>query len=69
VALFGRRGLVSIALGITASRLYPTLKYALGYGKECRRVMVNGVPVVPRTKRLPGDAAEGDPRPFRERVA
>lgn len=42
VELFGKRGLISLALGITASRLYPTLKYALGYGHSCRRVVVGG---------------------------
>ena len=43
VARWGRRALVSLAFGITASRLYPTLKYALGHGKACMQVTVGGV--------------------------
>ena len=42
---WGRRGLVSIAFAITASRIYPTVKYALGHGKACTRVVVAGAPV------------------------
>jgi hypothetical protein len=40
---WGERGLVAIALQLTAARTYPTLKYALGYGKACSRVVVAGV--------------------------
>lgn len=39
---FGRRGLASIAFAILSARLYPTLKYALGYGKACTRLTVGG---------------------------
>jgi hypothetical protein len=42
---WGPRGLVSLAFGLTASRLYPTLKYALGHGQACRRIVVAGEPV------------------------
>jgi hypothetical protein len=42
VARWGRRALVSLAFGITTSRMYPTLKYALGYGRACTRVRVAG---------------------------
>jgi alkylhydroperoxidase family enzyme len=42
---FGRKGLVSIAFAILSSRLYPTLKYALGYGHACSIVHVGGAPV------------------------
>jgi hypothetical protein len=42
VRRFGKRGLVSLAFAMTASRLYPTLKYALGHGKACTRVSVGG---------------------------
>lgn len=45
VARFGRPGLVSVALAITAARLYPTVKYALGHGAACVRVVVAGAPV------------------------
>jgi hypothetical protein len=40
VRRWGRRGLVSLALGIAGSRLYPTLKYALGHGRSCQAVRV-----------------------------
>ena len=46
VQRFGRRGLVSIAFAILSSRLYPTLKYALGYGHTCSVVHVDGAPVL-----------------------
>jgi hypothetical protein len=39
---FGKRGLVSLAFALTAARLYPTLKYALGHGRACTRVTVGG---------------------------
>jgi alkylhydroperoxidase family enzyme len=45
VRRFGQRGLVSLAFAITAARIFPTLKYALGYGVACQRVVVQGTPV------------------------
>src|SRR3954454_19043901 len=45
VDLWGRRALVSLAFAITAARIYPTIKYALGHGKACMRVVVGGTPV------------------------
>lgn len=39
---WGPRGLTSIGLAITTARMYPTLKYALGHGKTCSRVVVAG---------------------------
>jgi hypothetical protein len=45
VARWGRRALVSLAFAITAARIYPTVKYALGHGKTCTRVVVGGRPV------------------------
>jgi hypothetical protein len=45
VDLWGRRALVSLAFAITAARIYPTVKYALGHGKACMRVVVGGTPV------------------------
>jgi len=40
VGLWGKRVLVSLAFALTSARLYPTLKYALGYGKTCQRIVV-----------------------------
>lgn len=42
VRRWGQRGLVAIALTLTTSRMYPTLKYALGHGKTCSKVVVAG---------------------------
>jgi hypothetical protein len=42
VRRFGKRGLVSLAFAMTASRLYPTLKYALGHGRACTRLSIGG---------------------------
>jgi hypothetical protein len=43
VRRWGEKGLVAISLSLVASRMYPTLKYALGHGKSCSRVVVEGV--------------------------
>lgn len=45
VQRWGRAGLVSLAFAMTAARIYPTVKYALGHGKACMRVVVSGTPV------------------------
>jgi hypothetical protein len=45
VQRWGRRALVSLAFAITAARIYPTVKYALGHGKACMRIVVAGTPV------------------------
>ncbi|MFZ5721710.1 MAG: hypothetical protein ACOY5Y_19825 [Pseudomonadota bacterium] len=47
VRRWGDEALVAISLGMVASRMYPTLKYALGYGKACSRVKVGGETVAP----------------------
>ena len=57
VKRWGRRALVSLAFAITASRIYPTVKYALGHGKACIRVVVGGAPVT--FDRGPAPAAAG----------
>ena len=44
VRQFGKRGLISLSFAIVASRIYPTLKYALGHGRACTRVTVGGRP-------------------------
>ena len=48
VRRWGEKGLVAIGLSLTAARMYPTLKYALGYGKACSKVVVAGEDVAPR---------------------
>lgn len=47
VRRWGDEALVAISLAMVASRMYPTLKYALGYGKACSRVKVGGETVAP----------------------
>jgi hypothetical protein len=47
VRRWGERALVSLAFGLTAARIYPTLKYALGYGKACQRVVVGDETIAP----------------------
>ena len=42
LARWGEKGLAAVALAITLGRMYPTLKYPLGYGHPCRKVTVAG---------------------------
>jgi hypothetical protein len=42
---WGPRAVVSLAFAITTARIYPTVKYAMGHGKACIRVVVGGAPV------------------------
>ncbi|HEY4241199.1 MAG TPA: hypothetical protein VGM88_15355 [Kofleriaceae bacterium] len=47
LAKHGPRAALSLAFALVSARFYPTLKYALGHGKACTRVVVGGAPVVP----------------------
>ena len=38
---------MSLAFGLVGARIYPTLKYALGHGKACQRIVVAGEPIRP----------------------
>jgi hypothetical protein len=42
---WGKRAVVSLAFAMVASRIYPTVKYAMGHGQTCARVVVGGTPV------------------------
>jgi len=53
---WGDRALLSLAFGMMATQLYPTLKYAMGHGKACTRVVVDGHPVSPRRPAVAGAA-------------
>jgi hypothetical protein len=46
VKRWGPRAVVSLAFAILASRMYPTVKYAMGHGKACTRIVVDGAPIV-----------------------
>ncbi|WP_440053134.1 hypothetical protein ACSLBF_09265 [Pseudoalteromonas sp. T1lg65] len=48
IELWGEKGLITIAYGICSTRVYPALKYTLGHGKTCSRVVLNDEPVVPK---------------------
>jgi len=39
---WGRRGLISLAFAMLSARMYPTLKYALGHGHACTRLVIGG---------------------------
>jgi hypothetical protein len=53
---WGVRAVIALAYGIMGAQLYPTLKYALGHGKACTRVVVAGEAVVPRQHAVAGAA-------------
>ena len=42
---WGPRAVVTLAFAITTARIYPTVKYAMGHGKACTRVVVGGAAV------------------------
>jgi len=45
VARWGGPAAITLAFAITAGRIYPTVKYALGHGHACRRVRVGGADI------------------------
>jgi hypothetical protein len=45
VERWGPQAWVSLGFALTSARLFPTLKYALGYGQACTRVTVGGKPL------------------------
>jgi hypothetical protein len=47
VSRWGQRAMVTLALAIAASRMYPTVKYAMGHGRSCQRIRVGGSDVTP----------------------
>ena len=46
VRRWGPRAVLSLAFAIVTARLYPTVKYAMGHGQACTRIVVAGAPVV-----------------------
>lgn len=51
---WGEKGLVAISMSIWNGRMYPTLKYALGYGKTCSQVKIQRQVVQPFTLEAAG---------------
>jgi hypothetical protein len=47
---YGPRAVISLGLALVGSQMYPTFKYALGYGHACSRIEVEGTTIVPRAK-------------------
>jgi len=48
--LWGNEGLIAIAYAISSSRVYPALKYTLGYGNACSRITVNELSLAPNRR-------------------
>jgi len=44
---WGEDGILSLAMGISTSRVYPTVKYVLGHGLTCSRVHIEQHKVAP----------------------
>ena len=42
---WGPRAVISLAFAMVASRTYPTVKYAMGHGQACTRIVVGGTPI------------------------
>ncbi|WP_340676957.1 hypothetical protein [Paraglaciecola sp.] len=57
LALWGAKGLITLGFAISAYRVYPTLKYSLGYGKACSRIQLNDLSVVPQRTSGPASGA------------
>jgi hypothetical protein len=47
VRRWGPRAVLALSFAVMAAQLYPNLKYALGHGKACTRVVVAGQTVAP----------------------
>jgi hypothetical protein len=58
---WGPRAVISLAFAMAASRIYPRVKYAMGHGKTCARVVVDGTTVTFDHAVVP---AQDDHRPF-----
>ncbi|WNO08609.1 hypothetical protein [Teredinibacter sp. KSP-S5-2] len=46
-ALWGSSGLITLGYCISSARVYPALKYTLGYGKACNRIEINDMSLMP----------------------
>ena len=46
---WGEDGLISLALSISTTRVYPNVKYVLGHGQACNRVQLGGRSIAPHT--------------------
>ena len=46
-ARYGKPGLITLGLALCAAQLYPTFKWAIGYGHACQRLQVDNVTITP----------------------
>lgn len=54
VDLWGDDGLLTLAFCISTARVYPAIKYTLGYGQACNRISVNEQSLIPLTLNMQG---------------
>ncbi len=54
VRRWGPRAVLSLTYAVMAAQLYPTLKYAMGHGQACTRVVVAGQAVAPARRLAAG---------------
>ncbi len=59
VALWGTEGLITIGFAISSYRVYPALKYTLGYGTACSRIQVNDSSLAPKREPVLVEGAGG----------
>lgn len=50
---WGRRAVLSLALALASSRMFPTVKYALGHGQACSRIRVGDAEARPTPRTMP----------------
>jgi AhpD family alkylhydroperoxidase len=55
VSRWGRKAVVSLALAIATSRVYPAVKYAMGHGHSCTRILVAAENIAMRDGRSAGN--------------
>jgi hypothetical protein len=48
---WGKRAVLALAFATLTAQMYPTVKYALGHGKACTRVVVAGETITPPARR------------------
>ena len=45
VKRWGPKAVMSLAFAMVTARMYPTVKYAMGHGQACTRIVVGGAPI------------------------
>lgn len=47
---WGKEGLITISYAISSTRVYPAIKYTLGYGKTCSRIQIDDNTLIPEQR-------------------